>query len=165
MHQAKSRCFASRDSAESAANPSAAQPQPIDLERLSMSFEQAVGRGIGEVVQRAAERRLGCRQIEGMRPVAEVEDVDAQRIERQIERHPEIRREMRSCDLQPVRLQIVDEDLAEAAFLADSLLGRSAPHRRFSSSDATDPTGRSRSAVVSDRCWKNRCAAFGSNGR
>ena len=59
-----------------------------------------------------------------MRVVAEaVEQIDAQRIEREIERDPEIRRQMRPGDLQPVRLEIVDQQLAEAAFLAQRLLG------------------------------------------
>ena len=63
-------------------------------------------------------------QIERMRAVAEpLEQIDAQRIERQIEGDIEIRREMGAGDLQSVRLEIVDQQLAEAAFLAQGLLG------------------------------------------
>ena len=47
-----------------------------------------------------------------------VAEIDAQRIERQVERHPEIAGKVRLRDLQPVRLQVVDQGLAEAAFLA-----------------------------------------------
>ena len=91
---------------------------------LRVRLDQPVGRRAGEVVQRAAGRRLDRAQIERVRVIAEaVEYFDAQRIERQIERDPEIPREMRAGDLQPVRLEIVDQHLAEAAFLAQRLLG------------------------------------------
>ena len=63
-------------------------------------------------------------QIERVRAVAEpLEQIDAQRIERQIEGDIEIRREMGAGDLQSVRLEIVDQQLAEAAFLSDGLPG------------------------------------------
>ncbi len=59
-----------------------------------------------------------------MRAVAEpIEQIDAQRIERQIEGDIEIRREMGAGDLQSVRLEIVDQQLAETALLAQCLLG------------------------------------------
>ena len=59
-----------------------------------------------------------------MRAVAEpLEQIDAQRIERQIEGDRKIRREMGAGDLQSVRLEIVDQPLAEAALLSDGLLG------------------------------------------
>ena len=44
--------------------------------------------------------------------------VGAQRVERQIERDIEILRQMRPGDLQAMSLEIVDQDLAETAFLA-----------------------------------------------
>ena len=66
----------------------------------------------------------GCPQFERVGVVAEVpEQIDAQRIEREIERDLEIPRQMRPGDLQAVRLEIVDQHLAEAAFLAQLLLG------------------------------------------
>ena len=40
------------------------QGQPAGIERVALRLEQAVGRGAGEIVQRAAQRRLGCPQIE-----------------------------------------------------------------------------------------------------
>lgn len=52
-----------------------------------------------------------------------VEQIDAQCIEPEIERDVEITRQMRPGDLQPVRLEILDQQLAEAAFLAQHLLG------------------------------------------
>ena len=68
--------------------------------------------------------RLGRPQFERLRVMAEApEQVDAQRVKRQIERDLEISREMRAGDLVAVRLQIVDQQLAEAAFLAQRLLG------------------------------------------
>ena len=99
------------------------QGQPPGIERVPLRLEQAVGRRAGQIVQRAARPRLDCPQIERTRAIAVIEHIDAQRIERQVERHPEIRREMGPGDLQPVRLQVVDEHLAEAAFLAHGLLG------------------------------------------
>jgi hypothetical protein len=51
------------------------------------------------------------------------EEIGAERIEREIERHLEICTEMRAGDLQTVRLQIVDQQLTEATFLAQLLLG------------------------------------------
>ena len=63
-------------------------------------------------------------QIERVRAVAEpLEQIDAQRIERQIEGDIEIRRQMGAGDLQSVRLEVVDQQLAETAFLAQCLLG------------------------------------------
>jgi hypothetical protein len=53
-----------------------------------------------------------------------VEHVGAQRIERQVERDLEISRQMRAGDLVAVRLEIVNETLAETELLAQSLLGR-----------------------------------------
>ena len=53
-----------------------------------------------------------------------VEHFGAQRIERQVERDREIFRQMRAGNLVAVRLEIVDEALAEAAFFAQCLLGR-----------------------------------------
>ena len=100
------------------------QFQPVEIERAALRLDQTVRRRAGEIVQRAARRRLGRPQIERTRVVAKaVEQIDAQRIERQIERDLEIRRQMRAGDLQPVRLEIVDQQLAEAAFLAQRLLG------------------------------------------
>jgi hypothetical protein len=52
-----------------------------------------------------------------------IEQIDAQRIERQIEGDFEIRRQIGTGDLQSVRLEVVDQQLAEAAFLAQCLLG------------------------------------------
>ena len=67
---------------------------------------------------------LGRPQIERVRAVAEpLEQIDAQRIERQIEGDIEIRRKMGAGDLQSVRLEIVDQQLAETALLAQCLLG------------------------------------------
>jgi hypothetical protein len=51
------------------------------------------------------------------------EKTGAQRIKRKVERDLEISREMRPGDLVPVRLEVVDMRLAEAAFLAQRLLG------------------------------------------
>jgi hypothetical protein len=54
-----------------------------------------------------------------------IEENDAQRIKSEIERNLEIRREMRAGDLEAMRLEIVDQRLAEAAFPAQRLLGAS----------------------------------------
>ena len=63
-------------------------------------------------------------QIERARAIAEpLEQIDAQRIERQIEGDIKIRRQMGAGDLQSVRLEVVDQQLTEAAFLAQGLLG------------------------------------------
>jgi hypothetical protein len=61
-------------------------------------------------------------QVERPRAPATIEDIHAQRVEGEVERHPEIAGEVCSGDLQPVRFQIVDEKLAEPAFLANLLL-------------------------------------------
>ena len=59
-----------------------------------------------------------------MRAIAEPsEQIGAQRIERQIERDRKIRRQMGAGNLQSVGLKIVDQALAEAALLAQGLLG------------------------------------------
>ena len=61
-------------------------------------------------------------QIERVRAIAEpLEQIDAQCIERQIEGDIEIRREMGAGNLQSVRLEIVDQQLAETALLSDGL--------------------------------------------
>ena len=53
-----------------------------------------------KIVQRAAERRLDRAQIEWVYVMVEaVEHVGAQRVERQVERHLEISRQMRAGDL------------------------------------------------------------------
>ena len=83
-----------------------------------------------------------------MRAVAEtLEQIDPQRIECEIESDREISRQMGAGDLQPVRLEIVDEHLAEAAFLAHGLLAGQRRTGRLlvfgcSRSDRTVPVGR-----------------------
>ena len=52
-----------------------------------------------------------------------LEEIDAERIEREVEGDLVVLGEMRARDLQAVRLEIVDQHLAEAAFLAQRLLG------------------------------------------
>ena len=59
-----------------------------------------------------------------MRAVGEpFEQIDAQRIERHIEYELDIRRQMGAGDRQSVCLEIIDQQLAEAALLAHCLLG------------------------------------------
>ena len=53
----------------------------------------------------------------------------------------EIAGEMRPGDLQPVRLEIVDQQLAEAAFLAQRLLGAGGDGREPRSSSSSSEAG------------------------
>ena len=118
------------------------QLEPVEIERGALRLDQPVGRRAGEIVQRAARRGFGRAQIERVVVVAEsVEQIDAQRIEREIERDLEICRQMRAGDLQPVRLEIVDQHLAEAAFLAQRLLGAGGDGREPGSSSSSSPSG------------------------
>ncbi|MBV8109138.1 MAG: hypothetical protein JO012_05160, partial [Hyphomicrobiales bacterium] len=81
-----------------------------------------VGGGAGKVVHRAARHGFNGAQIEGAWAIAEVVgDIDAERIERQVECDLEIYRQMRAGDLMPVRLEIVDQALAESEFFAQRL--------------------------------------------
>src|ERR1700693_417703 len=92
------------------------------VERFPVRFEQPVGRSAGEIVQRAVRPSLDRLEIERTGPIAEMQDVDAQGIKCEIERELEIRRKMGLGDLEAMRLQILDQNLTEAAFLAHHLL-------------------------------------------
>ena len=91
------------------------QVEPGRVERRFARRQQPVGRRAGQIVERAAQRRLGRPQIERAVAIAAVDQIAAQRIEREIERDREIAGQIRPRDLQPVGLEIVDMPLAEAA--------------------------------------------------
>ena len=115
--------MASTGRAESAAKAlRRRQIEPGRVERRFPRRQQPVGRCAGQIVERAAQRRLGRPQIERAVAIAAVDQIGAQRIEREIERDREIAGQIRPRDLQPVGLEIVDMPLAEAALLADLLL-------------------------------------------
>ena len=93
MHQAKRRCLASDGSAASAAKPCGRrQFEPVEIERAAVRLEE---RSAGVPERSLSELRgaaLGRPQIERAGAVARtVEQIDAQRIEREIERDLEIR--------------------------------------------------------------------------
>jgi hypothetical protein len=125
MHQAKSRCFSWSGNAASAAKPCAGGTlKTVELEHLVFRGEPAVGAGVGEVVQRAARVSFSGAQIERTRAVAGMlEQIGAERVEREVEGDLEVLGEMGARDLQAMRLEIVDERLAEAAFLVQRLFG------------------------------------------
>ena len=52
MHRAKSRCLASdRQCRERREAFGRRQFEPVEIERVALGFEQAIGRGAGEIVQ------------------------------------------------------------------------------------------------------------------
>jgi hypothetical protein len=90
-----------------------------------VSLEQPIGDGAGKIVERAAGLGFHRPEIERVEVVADLpEQVGAERVKPEIEGDLEIAGQMRSRDLEAVRLEILDQHLAEAAFLAERLLGR-----------------------------------------
>ena len=71
------------------------QRQPIEAERLFARFEQPVGRRAGEIVDELASRVSPARRSSGWERQPWSRQIDAQGIERQVERHPEIAGKMR----------------------------------------------------------------------
>src|SRR5262249_22839049 len=99
-----------------------------ELQHLLFRGEPSVRAGAGEVVQRAARLIFCGAHIERPQAVAVMlEEIDAKRIKREIERYLEIPGEMRARDLQAVRLEIVDKALAEAELLAQCHYGIDRP--------------------------------------
>src|SRR6516162_3686702 len=106
------------------------QLKPVEIESAPLRLEEAVGRRAGEIVERAARRALCCPQFERVGVVADVpEEISAHSIESEIECGLEIPRQICPGDLQAMSLEIVDQDLAETAFLAQLLLGSEADSR------------------------------------
>ena len=93
------------------------QRQPGERQGLALRREQNGGRGAIQVVEGTGFAGRHGSKVEGRDRVAESQHGAAQRKQRQVEGGGKILGQVGLGDLQPMRLQVVDQRLAEAAAL------------------------------------------------